>query len=292
MRKHLTVYYNPTTTLNSIIPHQYKQSSKSTLNSQKQSASTTLPKYFLWCALDLFVGNYSRLKILLGLSIVGSGYRVGLSGSFEQPIRTQARNQLSLAAVRIAGVLRPVDAQQAQGKAEWDPDHHRAERADDRNKRRESHGGGPRSHPQPKQHSSYRRFNKPRSGPPLRDWWSAPHRVCAQHLYSHSTSVGDGEVEENMKLARRKMFAGFSYVSVVSARAWLLPPLPSRGGSTFQAVLLLLLARLGAEGYRKARRKLYTFACRHNPDTEIFSGTLFVLHFSYINGSVFVCVYC
>lgn len=89
-----------------------------TLNSNKQSASNTLPEYFLWCALDLFVGNYSRLKILLGLSIVGSGYGVGLSGSFELPIRTQARHQLRIAAVHIAGVLRPVDAQQAQGKAE------------------------------------------------------------------------------------------------------------------------------------------------------------------------------
>lgn len=55
------------------------------------------------------------------------------------------------------------------------------------------------------------------------------------------------------------MFAGFSYVSVVSARAWLLPPLPSRGGSTFQAVQLL--NGLGAEGYKKNGKALNVRVC-------------------------------
>lgn len=72
-----------------------------------------LPEYFLRAALDLFIRNYSRFEILLGLHIVDGRYGVGLSGSFEQSILTRSYN-LALLGVHIARFLRPVDAQQAQ----------------------------------------------------------------------------------------------------------------------------------------------------------------------------------
>lgn len=75
------------------------------------------PENFLWGALlDLLIGDYSRLEILLGLHIVVGRYGVGLSGSFKLSIPIQSR-VLASPRVWVTRFFRPVHAQQAQREA-------------------------------------------------------------------------------------------------------------------------------------------------------------------------------
>lgn len=72
-----------------------------------------LPENFLRGTLDLFIWDYSWLKILFGLHIVDGRNGVGLTGSFELSILPQSHN-LALPTVYMTRFVRPVYAQQAQ----------------------------------------------------------------------------------------------------------------------------------------------------------------------------------
>lgn len=243
----------------------------------------TSPEYFLRGALDLFVRNYSRLKILLGLGIVGSGYGVGLSSSFEQPVRTLG-DQLGLAAVRITGVLRPVDAQQAQGEAERDPDHHRAERADDRNKCRESHGGGPRSHPPPKKHSPVTAASASRA-PGLRSGTGGQlHIESAPNTCTHIQHrwcwwwVGGGKYET---CASENVRGIFLRVSSIGERPGSSLPLARSQRLYFPgcAAAAAAAARLhGAEGYNREGVNCTHLRGRWKLDMKMSSFASFVMN--------------
>lgn len=67
-----------------------------------------LPENFLWSTLlDLFIRDYSRLKILR--RIVDGRNGAGLSGSFKLPILPQSH--VVLRAVWVTRFLRPVHAE-------------------------------------------------------------------------------------------------------------------------------------------------------------------------------------
>lgn len=111
-----------------------------TRHKQQKLRLHRLPENFFGGAgLELLVRDDSGFESLLGVRIVRGRNGVGLSGSFKESVPTWSHILAPPAAHHQARFLRPTNTQQTQREPQRHADYHRPERAQDRNKHRESH---------------------------------------------------------------------------------------------------------------------------------------------------------